>query len=153
RIERRVFWRGRLGRCIGSLAGRAALCLGVAGAAAAPSAAEPRSAPGHAERVEHRDPATAPARGPAGALVTIEVFFVPGTNMPTGALRLLQQLQDRHPARIRLVYRILKSGSTLQAPTAALEAHTEGKFFELMDELAKQRTALKREDLLELARK
>jgi hypothetical protein len=73
--------------------------------------------------------------------------------MPTGALRLLQQLQDRHPMRIRVVYRVLKSGSALLVPSAALEAHAEGKFFELMDELNKQRTALKKEDLLELARK
>src|SRR5690349_9017312 len=136
-----------------SLAVRAALPLGLTGLAAAPSAAEPRPAPGHAERVEHRDPSTAPTRGPASALVTIEVFFVPGPNMPTGALRLLQQLQDRHPARIRLVYRIMKSGSTLLVPSAALEAHAEGKFFELMDELNKQRAQLKKEDLADLARK
>src|SRR5262249_30021852 len=88
---------------------------------------------------------------------TIEVFLVPGTSMPVGALRLLQQLADNHPARTRLVYRILKSGSSLQVPSAALEAHAEGKFFEMieemMDELSKQRGAVKKEDLLELARK
>ena len=121
--------------------------------AAAPAAADPKPAPGHAERVEYRDPATAPTRGPASALVTIEVFFVPGPNMPTGALRLLQQLQEHHPARIRMVYRILKSGSLLLVPSAALEAHAEGKFFELMDELNKLRAPLKKEDLPELARK
>ncbi|HSR97271.1 MAG TPA: hypothetical protein VLM79_09485 [Kofleriaceae bacterium] len=139
-----------------SFTARAALFLGatmLGGLAAVPSAAEPRPAPGHAERVEHRDPSTAPTRGPANALVTIEVFFVPGPNMPTGALRLLQQLQDRHPARVRLVYRIMKSGSTLLVPSAALEAHAEGKFFELMDELNKQRAQLKKEDLADLARK
>jgi hypothetical protein len=92
-------------------------------------------------------------RGPATALVTIEVFLVPGHTMPVGALRLLQQLADHHPARTRLVYRILKSGSLLLVPSAALEAHAEGKFFEMMDELSKQRSALKLVDLLELARK
>ena len=122
----------------------AALCLALAPA---------HAAPGHADRVEHRDPATAPSRGPRNALVTIEVFFVPGPNMPSNALRLLGQLQDRHPTRIRLVYRVLKSGSALLVPSAALEAHAEGKFFELMDELGKQRAALKKDDLLELARK
>jgi hypothetical protein len=115
----------------------------------APAAA----APGHIERVEHRDPVSAPSRGPASALVTIEVFFVPGSGMPVGALRLLEQLQDRHPARIRLIYRVLKSGSSLLVPSAALEAYTEGKFFELMDELGKQRGVLKMEDLVELARR
>jgi hypothetical protein len=126
----------------------AALCLAVA-----PAAAAPRPAPGHADRIEHHDPATPPSRGPTHALVTIEVFFVPGPNMPSNALRLLGQLQDRHPTRIRLVYRILKSGSALLVPSAALEAHAEGKFFELMDELNKQRAALKLDDLLELSRK
>lgn len=132
---------------------RMALCGLVALAPAGPAVAEPTTAPGHAERVEHHDPSSPPARGPSNAPVTVEVFFVPGPNMPTGALHLLQQLQDRHPMRIRLVYRVLKSGSALLVPSAALEAHAEGKFFELMDELNKQRTALKKEDLLELARK
>jgi hypothetical protein len=127
--------------------------LGCLLALVAPAAAEPRLAPGHADRVEYRDPATAPSRGPTSALVTIEVFFVPGPNMPTGALRLLQQLAERHPTRVRLVYRILKSGSALLVPSAALEAHAEGKFFEMMEELSKQRTALKKEDLPDLARK
>jgi hypothetical protein len=108
---------------------------------------------GHTERVEYRDPGSAPTRGPATALVTIEVFFVPGPSMPSVALRLLQQLQERHPARVQLIYRILKSGSALLAPSAALEAHTEGKFFELMAELGKQRGVLKLEDLQEIARK
>jgi hypothetical protein len=130
------------------------LCALAAGlVAAVPAAADPRPASGHSERVEHHDPSTAPARGPAGALVTVEVFFVPGPNMPTGALRLLQELQHRHPMRVRLVYRILKSGSALMVPSAALEAHAEGRFFELMDELTKQKAALKKEDLLELARR
>jgi hypothetical protein len=122
-------------------------------AASAPAVADAKPAPGHIDRVEYHDPATPPARGPVHAPVTIEVFFVPGPNMPIGALRLLQQLADRHPTRLRLVFRILKSGSSLQVPSAALEAHAEGKFFELMDELSKARTALKKEDLLELARK
>ncbi|HEY0480613.1 MAG TPA: hypothetical protein VGD37_24015 [Kofleriaceae bacterium] len=119
----------------------------------APTAAAAPAASGHTERIEHRDPSSAPSRGPSSALVTIEVFFVPGPSMPSVALRLLQQLQERHPARVRLIYRILKSGSALLVPSAALEAHTEGKFFELMDEVGKQRGVLKLEDLLELARK
>jgi hypothetical protein len=125
--------------------------LALAAALAAPAAAAP--AAGHADRVEYHDPATPPSRGPTGAPVTIELFFVPGLNMPANAMRLLHQLQDRHPTRVRVIYRILKSGATLLAPSAALEAHAEGKFFEMMDELARQRSALKKEDLLDLARK
>jgi hypothetical protein len=132
----------------------AARILAVAiGVAAAPAIAERQPAPGRAERVEYRDPDSVPARGPTTALVTIELFFVPGPAMPTAALRLLQQLADRHATRVRLVYRILKSGSAVMLPSAALAAHAEGKFFELMDELARQRTALKKEELLELARR
>lgn len=117
-------------------------------------AAAPAAAPaGHIERVEHRDAVSAPSRGPSRALVTIELFFVPGSSMPVGPMRLLEQLQDRHPARIRVIYRVLKSGSALLVPSAALEAYTEGKFFELMDELGKQRGVLKMEDLVELARR
>jgi protein-disulfide isomerase len=130
-----------------------ALAAAVPAVPAVPAVGDPRPAPGHAVRVEHHDPATAPARGPAHAPVIVEVFFVPSPNMPTGALGLLQQLQDRHPMRVRLVYRILKSGSALMVPSAALEAHAEGKFFEMMNELGKQRTALKKDDLLELAGK
>lgn len=122
---------------------------GTAAAAPAPSG----HTEGHTERVEYRNPSSAPSRGPATALVTIEVFFVPGPSMPSVALHLLQQLQERHPARVRLIYRILMSGSALLVPSAALEAHTEGKFFELMAELGKQRGVLKKEDLLEIARK
>jgi hypothetical protein len=119
----------------------------------APAAAAPRPSPGLAERIEYRDPATAPARGPLSALVTIEVFFVPGVNTPNTALRLLQQLQDQHPARIRLVYRILKGSMVLIVPSVLLEAHVEDKFFELLDELSKQRGQMKKDELLELARK
>jgi hypothetical protein len=137
------------------MTGRAWIIAAAIGPAAVTAlASAPAAAPvGHIERVEHRDPVSAPSRGPASALVTIEVFFVPGSGMPVGGLRLLEQLQDRHPARIQLIYRVLKSGSSLLVPSAALEAYTEGKFFELMDELGKQRGVLKMEDLVELARR
>jgi hypothetical protein len=117
--------------------------------ATAPAAAQV----GHIERVEHLDPVSAPSRGPSRAVVTIELFFVPGSSMSVGPMRLLEQLQERHPARIRLIYRVLKSGSALLVPSAALEAYAEGKFFELMDELGKQRGVLKMEDLVDLARR
>jgi hypothetical protein len=136
------------GRALRIAAAGLAVCTALGALGTAPAAPA-----GHIERIEHRDPVSAPSRGPASALVTIEVFFVPGSSMPVGPLRLLEQLQDRHPARIRLIYRVLKSGSALLVPSAALEAYTEGKFFELMDELNRQRAALKKEDLLELARK
>lgn len=137
-----------------ALAIAAATAATTARPATAAGGAHDAAAAGHADRVEFRDPATPPARGPSTALVTIEVFFVPGPNMAAAsALRMLRQLQDRHPARIRVVYRVIKSGASLLVPSMALEAHTEGKFFELIDELLPLRSALKKDDLLELARK
>lgn len=119
-------------------------------ALAGTAGAAPRSL-GRAERVEHYDSASPPARGPAHALVTVEVFFVPGPTMPATALRQLAALQDKHPARMRLVYRVVKGTSSLLVPTAALEAHAQGRFFEFLDELARARVSLKKEDVVALA--
>ena len=107
-------------------------------------------------RVEHRDPDTAPTRGHPNALVTIEYFFMPnvqaGARMPQ--YRPLEKLYAKHPGRIRIIYRIVRQGSQVQLPTAALEAHAQGKFFELMEALhGPQRTqAPTKEQVLELAR-
>jgi hypothetical protein len=89
--------------------------------------------PGALVRVEHRDPSALPARGPANALVTIEMFFTPGQWSRQPAYRHLERLQANHPSRIRLVYRLVKSGGQTRTPYAALQAHAEGKFFEFMD--------------------
>jgi len=78
---------------------------------------------------------------------------VPGPNLPLGSLRLVQQLQERHPARIRLVYRVLKGPSVQLVASATLEAHAQGKFLDMLEELAKQRATLKKEELNELARR
>jgi len=109
--------------------------------------------PGSVVRVEHRDPVTAPTRGPATAPVQIELFFVPRTNLQAAVvgLRALERLQDKHPARIRLVYRILK-GSQPMLSIATLEAHAQGKFAELIDILHTDRSPqLPKEKILELA--
>jgi len=111
---------------------------------------------GNVVRVEHRDPATAPTRGSATALVTIELFFEPKTNAP-GRLpvyRALQKLQANHPTRIRLIYRVLKRGASQQISIAALEANAQGKFDEFMDVLHGDRSpqALTRDKILGFAR-
>jgi hypothetical protein len=110
------------------MTGRIALLAFVATATAA-------GAPGEVVRVEHHDPNALPSRGPANALVTIEMFFTPGAGSHTSAFRYLQKLQAQHPARIRLIYRVLAGNGTVRLPYAALEAHAEGKFFEFMTEL------------------
>jgi hypothetical protein len=70
------------------------------------------------------------------------------------AYRNLEKLQARHPTRIRLIYRVVRRGS--QGPqllAAALEAHAQGKFDELMAELQTTRTSLGREQVLDLVKK
>jgi hypothetical protein len=115
------------------------------------------AAPGNVVRVEHRDPTTVPTRGPTTALVTIELFIDPMTNMLARRpiYRALEKLQASHPARIRLIYRVLKRGAQQQISIAALEAHAQGKFDELMDELHRDKTTtmLTKDQLLELGRK
>jgi hypothetical protein len=130
-----------------------ALACGLGPAGAVPQGREP----GSVVRVEHRDPDTAPSRGPASAPVTIEFFFQPNTSATTRlpSYRALERLQANHPTRIRVIYRVMKRSGQVQLPTATLEAHAQGKFFELMEELHRNRTTttLSRNDVLELARK
>ncbi len=115
-------------------------------AAALPAAANP----GHVERVEHHDVASAPSRGPLNALVTIEIFFVPGSSS-IQPLRRLQALQTRHPSRIRLVYRVVASGGQVMVPSALLEAHAQGHFFEMLDAIQSRTTRVDRPALIEMA--
>jgi hypothetical protein len=111
---------------------------------------------GSVVRVEHRDPSTAPTRGPTTAYVTIELFFVPKSNM---AVRMpvyhaLEKLAASHPTRIRLIYRVLKRGATQMISIAALEANAQGKFDEFIDVLHKDKTqqSLSKDKILELAK-
>ena len=125
-------------------------------ASAAPGKPEVRA--GAVVRVEHRDPSALPSRGPANALVTIEVFLAPGANSRSPSYHLLEQFQERHPSRIRLVYRIVKSGNQTRTPYAALEAHAQGKFFDFMDALNAElfrtgRGGLTDKELIDVARK
>jgi 2-hydroxychromene-2-carboxylate isomerase len=125
---------------------------------AGPAGAAPAGrAPGQVVRVEHRDPDTAPTRGQASAPVTVELFFQPNTNafarLPS--YKMVERLQASHPTRVRVVYRVVKRGGQILLPTAVLEAHAQGKFFELMEELHQNKTttSLGRSEVLELAKK
>ena len=118
--------------------------------------ATPVDRKGGVVRVEHRDPATAPTRGHPDAFVTVEYFFIPQTQA-AGRLpqyKKLEELHKKHPARIRVIYRVVKLTASVQLPVAALEAQAQGKFFELMEALHAQRpnNMLTKEQVLELAR-
>ena len=108
--------------------------------------------PGEVVRVEHRDPSTLPSRGPTHALVTIEVFFAPQPGVNMRPLKYLEDLQARHPSQVRLVYRVLGANGSARLPYAALEAQTEGRFFEFLDVLARERQNPNDAKLLELGR-
>jgi hypothetical protein len=123
--------------------------------AAAPASGPGARAPGQVVRVEHRDLDAIPTRGPASAPVTIEYFLLPSPNAQARlpSYRAIERLQANHPQRIRVLYRIVKRNSP-QLPTAALEAHAQGKFFELMEELqASGPPSLSTAQLLDTARK
>jgi hypothetical protein len=92
-------------------------------------------APGEVVRVAHRDPSAVPSVGPARALVTVELFFVPGPSSRASWYRALEDLQQRHPSKIRLVYRVLTGGGQTRVTYLALEAAAEGRYQELMTKL------------------
>lgn len=120
----------------------------------APAGAAP---PGEVVRVEHYDPTTMPVRGPADALVTVEVFFAPSVNTQRiAAFRLIEQLQQRHPTGVRVIYRVVRRGAQPPGPllpTLALEAYAQGRFFEFVALVQAQRQSLTREQMLELGRR
>lgn len=127
-----------------------ACCLAAMPATAAPA--------GEAVRIEHNDPAKTPAKGPVNALVTVEIFFAPSIDAARRfpAYRQLEALQAKHPTRVRLVYRIIRRGAQPpgpQLPTLALEAYTQGKFYELLALVHAQRTTMTRDQMLDLAKK
>lgn len=119
----------------------------VASAVAAPG--------GGVVRVEHRDPVASPTKGPTTARVTAELFFIPRTNLQqaVSGVRALERLQAKHPARIRLVYRVLK-GSQPMLSIATLEAHAQGRFNEFIEILHVDRSQqLPKDKILELAKR
>ena len=114
---------------------RLAAVIAVAIAAAAPAAAEPPT--GAIRRIEHTPLGDAPSRGPRAALVTLEVYFSPGSELGNQAYRRAVGLWRRHPARLRLVFRpLLRSDASQYVAPLVIAAHARGRFFELMDELA-----------------
>jgi hypothetical protein len=134
---------------------RLAILIGVL--ASLDAAAAPKETGPNVVRVEHRDPATAPTKGHADAYVTIEYFFTPqvqaGNRLPQ--YKFLEKLHAKHPARIRIIYRVLKRQAALQLPVAALEAHAQGKFFDFMEALHSTRPTTSiptKEQVLEIAR-
>ena len=94
--------------------------------------------PGEVVRVQTSELDALPSRGPKGALVTVEIFFVPFTSSRSQAYAAVERLQAEHPSRVRIVYRVLKASSSSRLHYAALEAYAEGRFDAFIAELDKQ---------------
>ncbi|HTR49912.1 MAG TPA: hypothetical protein VMJ10_04335 [Kofleriaceae bacterium] len=122
------------------------LALAAIALAAVPAAARP----GEVVVIDHRDPSALPSRGPANAPVTIEVFLSPVRR--GSAIKLVEQLQARHPSQIRIVYRVVSGNGSARMPYVALEANVEGKFQELLDALEHERSLVTDQRLLEIGR-
>jgi 2-hydroxychromene-2-carboxylate isomerase len=119
-------------------------------AAIAIAHAEPRPPPNIA-RVAHRPAGDVPSIGPADALVTVELFFIPGTVQSRGPYRALVALQARHPRRLRLLLRPLSRQGMILVPEAVMEAHAQGRFFELLDAISASPRTLSRQEVLTVA--
>ena len=138
---------------------RAAVACALAVAPIGPVAPAPASAaPGQVVRVEHYGASTIPARGPASAPVTVELFFAPSIGMGArmSSFRALEQLQSRHPTRMRIIYRVIKRNAQPPGPLApmlALEAHAQGKFFEFVAAVQALRQTPGKDQLLEVGKK
>jgi len=117
----------------------AALAIGPARAAPSSSTGTGRGgrAPGAVVRVEHRPFEEAPSVGPRDALVTIELYFIPGSPDSHNAYRVLMELQRQHPTRVRAVFHPMAHSANLAVPAITLAAHARGRFFTLMAELTR----------------
>jgi protein-disulfide isomerase len=96
-----------------------------------------------------------PARGPELAPVTVELFCTYVAPQCGTYDNVLEQLAERHPERLRVVYRQLPI-EYRDAPLlaeAAYEAQAQGRFFELQDELYALRGAVSRKELTKAAKR
>jgi hypothetical protein len=117
----------------------------------APAAGAGLGAPTAAPRpqitlVRHWPTGEHPALGPALAPVTIDFFAKPDDRTTATLHRQLVTLQQRHPRRVRIVYRIVGPSRGHDLAVAALEAFAQGRFQAFFD------AAMSRPDHLPLAR-
>ena len=134
--------------------GRAALVVLACGAAGAlpgdrlpRAAANPAAAPRpQAVRVTF-DASATPALGPRFAPVTAELFFNPASSSVRATWYHLRELARAHPRRLRVVLRPLPAQGQAMLPEAVLEAHAQGLFAELLDELYAHSGTIRRDQL------
>lgn len=126
------------------------LVLGFCAAAATARAEElrPRT---NVVRVEHQTLLGNPSLGPAHAPVTAELFLVPGQAESNRAYRRLLELHERHPRRLRVVFRVITRHAQVVVPIASLEAYAQGKFDAFMEAVLTAKGAVRRDHLAKIA--
>ncbi|HUS67552.1 MAG TPA: thioredoxin domain-containing protein [Kofleriaceae bacterium] len=104
--------------------------------------------------VTHDPPAEVPSLGPRVAPVTIEFFANLGDGSATYHLhKLLVELQERHPRRLRVLYRLVGSGETSNEHLEfALEAFAQGRFHQFLDAMYGTRGSPRAAELADAAR-
>lgn len=118
------------------LARSTVIALVTALAIAAPAAARP----GAIVAVEH--PGDTPTMGRADALVTVDLYFVPGTAPSLAAYRAVRELALKHPTRVRARFYPRPIGPHQITAAVSLLAHRQGSFFTLLDALTAAPTTL-----------
>ncbi|HWM84708.1 MAG TPA: thioredoxin domain-containing protein [Kofleriaceae bacterium] len=114
------------------------ILLGIAGALAVQHAAAQKPEPaerGKIVTVVHSPPDQVPSLGPRNAPVTIEFFANLGDGSASGLVHsLLTKLLERHPRRLRILYRLVSGGEQSNPHLeAALEAFAQGRFRQFVD--------------------
>lgn len=116
--------------------------------AAAPAMPRPEIA-----TIRHRALGPHPAIGPALAPVTIDFFANPGDRSTATLHRYLMALHQRHPRRVRVIYRLVAAGRAHDLAVAMLEAFAQGRFQPFFDTaMARTDPPLSRESIVALCR-
>ena len=129
------------------------------GAMVAQASAEPPAGKARSRQIVtvlHRPPAAVPSLGSQTAPVTIEFFCNFGDGTKSAQVdRLLTQLYERHPRRLRILYRLVGSGKQSNMHLeAAQEAFVQGRFRQFIDALFPDRTRAPRaSEMAEAAKK
>lgn len=89
-------------------------------------------------RVVHSEFNVNPVLGPRYAPVTIDFFLSLSVaqRINLKAYQRVLALAKRHPKRLRVVIHLLDNRGVTKLSEAVLEAHAQGRFFELMDKLS-----------------
>ena len=102
-----------------------------------PSAKSANMTNGRVAVVSHAPPGAVPSLGPSVAPVTVEFFAdLSDHRRSSGALKLIYELANRHPRRLRVLFRLVKGQRTGsdELVESGIEAFTQGRFHQYLAE-------------------